>query len=390
MAIYKMVGDKDGLEEVVSVSFGQAKVAEVADLQRMLRALPDVLEDGLLILAKEFSSWQDAKRRIDLLALDDTGRLVVIELKIGDTGAHMELQAIRYAAMVEVLTSADIIEAHQKYLNDLKAEGTAVEEEDAAESIRRRLEANDLEEIHTGNPRIMLVSEGFSTELTTSVLWLNERGLDITCIQLQAYSNGTELLLEASQVIPIPGTERLLVKRKEHKPDAAHHQPASTKTLQGGVDFKKTIDDRTPVHFHKGLNRLYDFACELELAGLVELSTHFNRKEDYVRLELRVPGNGQLLVSFNNLLGKGKERGGEITIWPNDEGVAPDSFGKFDQLIRPIKSRSKIRHRRLSTIPTPNLENVLSGIKEVYQEANSQLTTDAPEPAMSENPSAQG
>ena len=370
MAIYKMVGDKERLEEVVSIPFGQAKIAEVADLQRILRTLPDVLEDGLLILAKEFSRWQDAKRRIDLLALDDTGRLVVIELKIGDTGAHMELQAIRYAAMVEVLTSADIIEAHQKYLNDLKAEGTAVEEEDAVESVRRRLEANDLEEIHTGNPRIMLVSEGFSTELTTSVLWLNERRLDITCIQLQAYSNGSELLLEASQVIPIPGTEGLLVKRKDYKPDAAHHQSVSTKTLQGGVDFKKAIDDRTPAQFHTGLNRLYDFACELERAGLVELSTYFNRKEDYVRLELRVPRNGQLLVSFNTLLGEGKGRGGEITIWPNDEGSAPNSFGNFDQLIRPIKSRSKIRHRKLSTIPCPNLEHILSGIRDVYREAN--------------------
>ena len=102
MAIYKMVGDKQKLAKVAQTSFGQEGVLEREDLQRILRDQPEVLEEGLLIISEEFSKWQDSNRKIDLLGLDDKNRLVVIELKRGDTGAHMDLQAIRYAAMVAI------------------------------------------------------------------------------------------------------------------------------------------------------------------------------------------------------------------------------------------------------------------------------------------------
>ena len=83
MAIYKMVGEKGRLDELAQTSFGQEGVLERADLQRMLRDQPDVLEKGLLIIAEEFGDWQDSSRRIDLLGLDASGRLVVVELKRG-------------------------------------------------------------------------------------------------------------------------------------------------------------------------------------------------------------------------------------------------------------------------------------------------------------------
>ena len=81
MAIYKMVGDKERLDKVAPTSFDQEGVLERADLQRMLRDQPDVLEEGLFIITEEFSNWEGSGRSIDLLGLDATGRLVVIELK---------------------------------------------------------------------------------------------------------------------------------------------------------------------------------------------------------------------------------------------------------------------------------------------------------------------
>lgn len=65
-------------------------IHERRDLQRVLRDTLDRVRDDLLVISEEFSDWNSA-RRMDLLALDREGHLVVIELKRND-GAHMELK----------------------------------------------------------------------------------------------------------------------------------------------------------------------------------------------------------------------------------------------------------------------------------------------------------
>ena len=126
MAIYKMVGDKRSLDPIRETKFLAQNIKEDPDLRYILRAHPDVMEERLFILSEEFSGqWQASGRSIDLLGLDSNGRLVVIELKRTSTADHAELQAIRYAAMVSVLTSDNIVEAHQSYLEKWKIEGDA-------------------------------------------------------------------------------------------------------------------------------------------------------------------------------------------------------------------------------------------------------------------------
>ena len=185
MAIYKMVGEKEQLVKVAPTSFGQEGVLERTDLQRMLRDLPDVLEERLLIISEEFGNWQDSNRRIDLLGLDDAGNLVVIELKRGDTGAHMDLQAIRYAAMVANMTFQQTVDAYQAYLDKrANEEGGADEPDDAEIKILEHLEIQepDNQAIHTEIPRIILAAEDFGKELTTCVMWLNDSWLR-TCLR---------------------------------------------------------------------------------------------------------------------------------------------------------------------------------------------------------------
>ena len=100
MSIYRMTEEKDELVRFCETSFEREGVKE-ADLQQILRVQPDILEDGLFILSEEYGNWDESKRRIDLLALDENGHLVVVELKRSDSDRReMELQAVRYAALV--------------------------------------------------------------------------------------------------------------------------------------------------------------------------------------------------------------------------------------------------------------------------------------------------
>ena len=79
-------------------------IRERDDLQRVLRANIEILGNDLLIVAEEYALFADSRRRIDLLAIDRIGTLVVIELKRTEDGGHMELQALRYAAMISTMT----------------------------------------------------------------------------------------------------------------------------------------------------------------------------------------------------------------------------------------------------------------------------------------------
>ncbi|MDP9397338.1 MAG: endonuclease NucS [Actinomycetota bacterium] len=103
MPLYEMTS-AGGLSAVPSTTFAGQGVLERTDLQRALREHIGVLDDGLLVVAEEFGDFVDARRRVDLLCVDRQGQLVVVELKRTEDGGHMELQALRYAAMVSTMT----------------------------------------------------------------------------------------------------------------------------------------------------------------------------------------------------------------------------------------------------------------------------------------------
>ena len=71
------------------------------------------------------------------------------------------------------------------------------------------------------NVRIVLASANFSKEITTSVLWLNEHDLDISCVRLSLHKFDEKLVLSADQIIPLPEAESYQIevrqKRREER-----------------------------------------------------------------------------------------------------------------------------------------------------------------------------
>ncbi len=114
MAIYDILADE--LRKVEETSFCAEGKRERDDLQRLLRSDVEVVSPDTLVISEEFGEWQDSRRRIDLLGIDKDANLVVIELKRNEDGGHMELQAIRYAAMVSTMTFERAVEVYSEYL----------------------------------------------------------------------------------------------------------------------------------------------------------------------------------------------------------------------------------------------------------------------------------
>jgi len=199
------------LRKLEEASLVDMRVRERGDLQRVLRSQIEVLGDDLYVLTEEFGDWEDSRRRIDLLAIDQQANLVVIELKRTSDGGHMDLQAIRYAGMVSAMTFERAEQIHAEFLARIgEPEGEA----------RTRLLTflawdEPEEESFAQDVRIILVSEDFSKELTTAVLWLRDRDIDIRCLRLRPYMDGDKRLIDVQQLIPLPEAQEYQVQLRE-------------------------------------------------------------------------------------------------------------------------------------------------------------------------------
>lgn len=209
MPLYKM--NADNFEAISETSFSDLKLKERDDLQRLLRSQIDVLGDDLYVLSEEFGDWEESKRRIDLLAIDRQANLVVIELKRTNDGGHMELQAIRYAAMVSTLTFEKAVQIHRDFLVSQNKPA-----EDAKDLILEFLNWNDPEEENFADDvRIILVAQDFGKELTSAVLWVRDRDINIQCIRLCPYNDGGNKLIDVQIIIPLPEVAEYQIKLKE-------------------------------------------------------------------------------------------------------------------------------------------------------------------------------
>ena len=219
---------------IPEASFAEMRIGERTDLQRLLRTQIEVLGPDLYVLTEEFGDWEDSKRRIDLLAIDSDANLVVIELKRTQDGGHMELQAIRYASMVSTMTFERAVQIHAEFLSRM---GQSADE--ARGRLLSFLDWNEPDaESFADDVRIILVAADFGKDLTTAVLWLRDREIDIRCIRFRPYLDNGTVMVDVQQILPLPEAHDYQVQLRE-------------KEQQGRRQRAERYDIR--LHFWEGL-----------------------------------------------------------------------------------------------------------------------------------------
>lgn len=194
-------------EAIKEVDFGQLGFQERKHIQEWVAANPDILGENLLIVGKEFSEFDRTNERLDLLAVDEDGRLVVIELKRDDTGTNVHWQAIKYASYMRRIDAERII--------GTLANHAEVSSQDAEAMLLQHIKSDDLNGLNH-DQRIIIVSHRFAPEVTSAVLWLNEKASVedlMTCVQLTPYKDqeSDSLYLQSNRIIPVPGAERYTI-----------------------------------------------------------------------------------------------------------------------------------------------------------------------------------
>jgi len=207
--MYKVNRETKKLERVMESTFKELKCKERQDLQEWIASEPSVLGEDLLIIQKEFADWENTNERLDLLALDKDGNLVIIENKTDDTGRDVVWQAVKYASYCSTLRLDQIKDIYVQYL--IK-EG---KQEDAKNSIMSFLEKDSWENVKLNqerSQRIILVAHNFRKEVLSAALWLRKFDINISCIQMKPLKYGDEIFLLPDQILPEKAIEEYTVK----------------------------------------------------------------------------------------------------------------------------------------------------------------------------------
>lgn len=206
--MYKIDKDKNRIAQLEVKQFTELGFSERAHLQEWLANEPAALGEELLIIQKEFDGFDDTRERLDLLAVDKEGNLVVIENKLDDTGRDVVWQVLKYASYCSSLTKPQIIEIYQQYLSRFCGGGNA------QESLCDFLGLLDIEEavLNRGNrQRVMFVAAKFRKEVTSTALWLLSNGIQLQCFKVTPFSMEGELFLSVDQIIPTPESKELMI-----------------------------------------------------------------------------------------------------------------------------------------------------------------------------------
>ncbi|MFH0849090.1 MAG: DUF4268 domain-containing protein, partial [archaeon] len=218
------------------------EIMERKDLEKWVMEHPQILGEDLLIITNEYDKFDKTKERLDLLALDRDGKLVVVELKRETSGKSVELQAIKYAAYCSTLTMDDLASLRKQYVSKT---GGGPSDEQVGADLSSFIENEEFEELDD-KPRIMLVASEFKPEVTASVLWLRKFGLDVSCIKLTPYKVDKDRIgIVSSKIIPLPEAEDYII-RSETKDSAE----TLTRTKKAYIEFyqelSKSIRERIP------------------------------------------------------------------------------------------------------------------------------------------------
>lgn len=345
------------LSPVQTTSFINESILERQHLQQALKKNIEVIAMDCLVIGEEYADWDASRKRIDLLAIDRQANLVIIELKRTDTGDHMELQALRYASMISTMTfehALDVLVEYKKRNNEID-----FTKDEALDVIESFVEF-EINESNFGNDvRIILVSAEFSKELTTSVIWLNERDLDITCVRMKPYNYDGKILIDIQQVIPLPEAKDYQIRAQKKAEERRENQKALnsrdySKYLFNGMELNKRklvlelikshIKNKNIINFN---DLLVDFPFELrqgrklykhydEVLHSNDETRYFIDNKDVLEFE-----DGKYVISnqwgagnIQNILDKADYLGYEIEIITDEFLIVDEAFYEDYQIQR--------------------------------------------------------
>jgi len=266
--------------------FTKLGLKERENLQEWIVNDPEFFGEELLFIQKEFDGFDDTRERLDLLALDIFGDIVVIENKLDDTGRDAIWQVLKYASYCASLSKVQIKNIYQQYIDKCNLDG------DAEANITEFFGANDFEEVILNkSQRIIMVSGSFRKEVTSTVLWLlNNYKLKMQCFKVTPFSMGSQLFMNLEQIIPVKEAEEYMIRMAEKKQEDSDTQEELKSRHKIRLEFwKQHLEkvNQSETNLFQNINPSKDNWLSAGV-GMSGLGLNFVISKSYARTELMI------------------------------------------------------------------------------------------------------
>lgn len=223
-----VIGNDNEVEEIIEESkFSELGIWERTHMEEWIAKYPQILGEDLLTITTEYSKFDKTKNRLDILAIDTNGKLVIIELKRDVADKFVDLQAIHYASYCSNLKLEEVV----KLMADHQKKPT----EEIENQIKKFITDEEFTDFDS-QPRIFLVANDFKEETLSAVLWLIDYDLDITCIKLEPYKIEDKIVINPQIIIPLPEV-------KDYMMQIVNKKKTSTKFSLRDQEYKKFWDN---------------------------------------------------------------------------------------------------------------------------------------------------
>ena len=171
------------------------------DLQEIIAADLSIVADGLMLVGREVAT---PGGRIDLLAIDAEGTLVVIELKRDKTPRGVVAQTLDYASSI---CEMGLEEINSVFANYQRRFSTVTSPRTIGDALQEKF--GDTPELNTSH-RLIIVAEQPDPSTERIVGYLREKhGVDINVVLFRAFKDGehrylTRAWLEDPTEVPLP------------------------------------------------------------------------------------------------------------------------------------------------------------------------------------------
>lgn len=188
-------------------SIPNTQISLEEQLETWLEQDISIISSNYMVIGRQVTT--DFGGVIDLLCLDSSGDIVVVELKRGKTPREVTAQALDYASWVADLSHQQVTDIANKHLPENKLLETAFQETFGEE----------LPETLNDGHSVLIVAESMDSSTERIVKYLSAQGIRINVLTVQHFSSedGKELMAQTFMIEPSEATDKVSTGSKKRQ-----------------------------------------------------------------------------------------------------------------------------------------------------------------------------